>query len=409
MNINIYDRNNFSEKNTNAITYNISEWETIFKNYAMVCGHDPKSIKVDYLSLDELKKLNIKSEFTSKLTDLNPTIILNKKDVKNKNINDLSDEFTDYIGPRSKYRFVDGKNSPTPLLLKFNYISNHTVSKNTIDIAWSNFIEQINWIVGGVEKFGKEEFFQKTMDLSIYSGEEFKNQNISEKFNRLSLYNYGGFIKNYIYNLPKLYRDFQIYKNFPIFMKPIVKPNESNLSVCSYGLTQTFGFDTVLINDMYFSNSPLDMVIGGSFLEQDTKLPTIEKLCEYIFENLKLSSDEYSMNIVIDRNKDFELRYQTSDPRNNIVRSLFTLTEYKEMCSSGNPIILNVNRAHYIEKIQINKIEENYYETAMSKLYTWKNIFDIIIDFDIRSSKELEPYKKLFDKIVTEGQKFINY
>jgi hypothetical protein len=261
--------------------------------------------------------------------------------------------------------------------------------------------------VHGVEEFGKEEFFQRTMDLSIYLGEEFKNGNISEKFNRLSLYNYGGFIKNYIYNLPKLYRDFQIHKNFPIFMKPIAKPNEPDLSVSRYGLTQTFGFDTVLMNDMYFSNSPLDMVIGGSFLEKDTKLLTIEKLCEYIFENLKLSSDEYSMNIVINRNKDFELRHRTSDPRNNIVNNLFTLNQYKDMCSTGNPIILNVNRSHHIEKIEINKIEENYYESAMSKLYTWKNIFDIIIDFDIKSSKELEPYKKLFDKIVTEGQKFI--
>jgi hypothetical protein len=407
MNINIYDRSHLSEKNINSITYNISEWEPIFKNYAMVCGHNPESIKVDYLSLDQLKKFNIKSEFSDKLPDLNPIIILNKKDVKNKNINDLPSEFTDSIGPRWKYTLMDEKNSPAPLLLKFNYISNHTVSKNTINFAWSNFIEQINCVVRGVEEFGKEEFFQRTMDLSIYLGEEFKNGNISEKFNRLSLYNYGGFIKNYIYDLPKLYRDFQIYKNFPIFMKPIVKTNESNLSDGRYSLTQTFGFDTVLINDMYFSNSPLDMVIGGSFLEQDTKLPTIEKLCEYIFENLKLSSDEHSMNIVINRNKDFELRYQTSDPRNNIVRSLFTLTEYKEMCSSGNPIILNANRAHHIEKIQINKIEENYYENAMSKLYTWRNIFDIIIDFDIKSSKELEPYKKLFDKIVTEGQKFI--
>jgi hypothetical protein len=406
MNINIYDRNHLSEKNINTITYSISEWETIFKNYAMACGHNPQSIKVDYLSLDQLKKMNIKSEFSDKLPDSNPIIILNKKDVKNKNINDLPSEFTDSIGPRWKYTLMDGKNSPSPLLLKFNYISNHTVSKNTIDLAWLNFIEQINCVVHGVEEFGKEEFFQRTVDLSISLGEEFENGNISEKFNRLSLYNYGGFIKNYIYNLPKLYRDFEIHKNFPIFMKPIVKPNESNLSASSYGLAQTFGFDTVLINDMYFSNSPLDMVIGGSFLEQDAKLPTIEKLCDYILQNLKLSSDEYSMNIVIDRNIDFELRYQTSEPRNT-VHNLFTLKEYKEMCSSGNPIILNVNRAHYIEKIEINKIEENYYENAMSKLYTWRNIFDIIIDFDIRSSEESELYKKLFDKIVTEGQKFI--
>jgi hypothetical protein len=248
---------------------------------------------------------------------------------------------------------VDGKNSPTPLLLKFNYISNHTVSKNTIDLAWSNFIEQINCIVGGVEKFGKEEFFQKTMDLSIYSGEEFKNQNISEKFNRLSLHNYGGFIKNYIYNLPKLYRDFQIYKNFPIFMKPIVKPNELNLSDSSYGLEQTFGFDTVLINDMYFSNSPLDMVIGGSFLEQDTKLPTIEKLCEYIFENF--NPDYYQ----IDNQNDFLNSIFNNIPTGQIILNYISDKNCYEIIDGQHRI--NVIRDYMTNKIPYKVNNKNIF------------------------------------------------
>jgi hypothetical protein len=265
-----------------------------------------------------------------------------------------------------QYRIIPEFFSPwevmsIPMWLKFNYIPNKNISQSTIDCAWEKFVEKIDKIKLDSKKLGRDEYFQTTINFP----------NDVHKTKLIEGIPYNGFIKDSLFNLPKVYQNFIDNKKLPIFVEFLgnSKTNKSKF-------IQKSGFDEVLVNSMYFFNSPMDVVIGGRLLQHNSignvTIPTIEDLGEHLFKNLNLSQNNFTLNMFLDKS---------------------------DIIGWENGEYVYEDKSYHIENIRIIENKDNYYEDAVAELELWANIYNIIIDFEIKNNNLCE-YKELFDKIV---------
>jgi hypothetical protein len=265
-----------------------------------------------------------------------------------------------------QYRIIPEFFSPwevmsIPMWLKFNYIPNKNISQSTIDCAWKKFIEKIDKIRLDSKKLGRDEYFQTTINFP----------NDVHKTKLIEGIPYNGLIKDSLFNLSKVYQNFIDNKKVPIFMEFLVDSKTSKSK-----FIQKSGFDEVLVNSMYFSNSPIDIVVGGRLLQHNrignTTMTTIEDLGEHIFKNLNLSQNNFTLNMFLDKS---------------------------DIIGWYNGEYVYEDKSYHIENIRIIENKDNYYEDAIVKLELWEDIYNIIIDFQFKNNTLYE-YKELFDKIV---------
>lgn len=270
-----------------------------------------------------------------------------------------------------QYRILPEFFSPSeiisiPMWIKFNYLSKKEISNSCIKYSWKKFIKKILKIKLSAKNIGKEEYFKTTLNFS----DEIDEINRSKLIEDMP---YGRFAKDSLFDFPITYNNFIENKNLPIFMElGFDYENEGN----KIELIQKSGFNEILINHMYFSNSPMDVIIGGRFVEHNSignvSLETLESLEGYIFKTLKLCKEQYNLNIFL--NKSDQIGW------------LMGKYPYQD-------------KSYHIENIQIVKIKNNYYEDYIYELELWNKIYHIIIDFQFEDSS-LSEYKHLLDKIV---------
>jgi hypothetical protein len=254
------------------------------------------------------------------------------------------------------------------IALKSNCISNKVLSEDLINYCWRRFVIDVCSIKRNSNKLGREEYFEQTLNNYRLDSKVSEDNIISE---RLSMFNYENsrFIKTYLVDLPEIYKNFQSDKKMPVFLNTTFDAETGK-----YKIITKSSFGEVLINSKYFLNSPIDVIIGDTYLEHnsigDKNIPTIESICDFIIKKMDISSDDCIIDIFLVRN---------------------------DADSWTDGITKLKDKSYTISGVEISKKKDNYYEDAMNKLYIWKKIYDFIVDSELNSD---EDFKLLFDKIV---------
>jgi hypothetical protein len=159
------------------------------------------------------------------------------------------------------------------------------------------------------------------------------------------------FNRTFLTKLPYLYDDLKTDGKFifPIFMKSIYDKNGG------VKIVQVGGNGKILILDRYFSNKKIDIFISN----RNTDTNEIENFC-------KIFNEDGHLQVFLEKYSD--------------------------------------NDEYYVECIEIVSQKNNFFDRTLESLELWEYIYNTVIDFEITNIKD---YKILLDKIVLDGQKFI--
>lgn len=265
-----------------------------------------------------------------------------------------------------------------PMLMNFNYFSKKIVPDSIIFKIWDDFKSQIHNLKSSADKFGAEEYFEITLNSFMSNPQVCENRQVIEPLSTFNSEN-GGFINTYLAKLPEIYKKFEYYRKFPIFIK-----TSFDTSYDKYVSNPTSCFGEILVNHYYFSNSSWDIVTHDPRIEHNTigdkNIPTVEELCSYILNNLN-SVEDPIIDIFIDRS---DAKTWDDDVSN-----------YDD-------------KMYYIDTIQFNEKKEDYYQDCIDSLYIWKKVYDIIINFDIDTKQaSTQEFDVLLNKIVMDTQEFL--
>lgn len=305
MDINIFDLSNykvpyFYKRKLSSFTYNVEEWKREMYNFGK-----RTNFPMEYVPWGEKRDSNKFKKFKSK-----------------------SDEF-----------FTEEELGTVPMKLYFTYNSDNIIDDKIIKFCWEKFTSQINSIRVKSKLVGKGNYFGCLLDFS-------KNQFQSKTIPEIPEY---GFEKNSILLIKEIHQNFLDKKKFPVFISPI--------NINKYSPKLFASFCEILINYEYFSNSPIDIILGcknNNICKTDSEPQTVEQLSDHILKNLNFSKNKYKVNIFIDR--------------------------CDKASWNANETIFD-DKSYYIRDIKVFEKKDNHYEDLLNKISEYKKIYNLIIEY----------------------------
>jgi hypothetical protein len=302
MDINIFDLSNykvpyFYERKFFSFAYNVEEWKGEMYNFGK-----RSNFPMEYVPWGEKRDSNKFKKFKSK-----------------------SDEF-----------FTEEELATVPMQLYFTYNYDNIIDDKIIKFCWEEFASQINFIRVKSKLVGKVNYFGCLLDFS-------KNQFQSKIISEIPEY---GFAKNSILLIKEIHRNFLDKKKFPVFISPININPKLFASFCE-----------ILINYEYFSNSPIDVILGcknNNICKTGSEPQTVEQLSDHILKDLNFSKNKYKVNIFIDR--------------------------CDKASWNANQTIFD-DKSYYIRDIKVFEKKDNYYEDLLNKISEYKKIYNLIIEY----------------------------
>ena len=307
MDINIFDLSNykvpyFYERKLYSFTYNVEEWKREMYNFGKRVN-----FPMEYVPWGEKRDSNKFKKFKSK-----------------------SGEF-----------FTEEELATVPMQLHFTYNSDNIIDDKIVKLCWEEFTSQINLIRVKSKLVGKVNYFGCLLDVS-------KNQFQSKIISEIPEH---GFAKNSILLIKEIYRNF-LSKKFPVFISSV-----SGINTNKYSPKLFASFCEILINYEYFSNSPIDVILGcknNNICKTGSEPQTVEQLSAHILKDLNFSKNKYKVNIFIDR--------------------------CDKASWNANETIFD-DKSYYIKDIKVFEKKNNHYEDLLNKISEYKKIYNLIIEY----------------------------
>ena len=253
--------------------------------------------------------------------------------------------------------------------IRVNYIENVKISPIVFNRSWNTFVTDINDVKSNSEKYGISEYFEQTMQYSMGS-----NYIVPTRFpHETCITDKTGFMRSFLMTLPYLYRDL---KNFGKFMMPFLMTSVYDLND-NIKLYQITGVSRALLGHLYFPDIKVDYAISDKVNGKsrgDIYFNKIEDLCNHI--QLKSNIEFDYVDIIIG----------------------------KELQRGHAKMFGKMKDIYYIEGIEFNKNNKNFYDKILSKDIVWKTIYELIINSNLNEEKD---YLKLLDNIISETEVLI--